>query len=515
MAVIGPVYVNPNATGGLQDGSSPANGYLSLNACLTAEATSISAGDEFVIERLTENSVKDTTEATITSSWQTATGAKLTISAYTGNFAVKTGIDESKYLLEVTDPGVACLLVNDPNNSGEIEINGLQIRAVYSASSFRSGLRVSDSGDGSVIVNGCYIDGPDDSSSGYAGLANYGVNNLRFTNNVVRNFDEVGMRLDGYAEAYNNIIEGTTGDGIFINTGTTGYLKNNASFNNNDDFDNRGSMTLDYNASDDGDGSNPVTPADWDAVYEDILNGDFTLLSGSDLVGAGVGPDTDSLVPTTDIDGDTRSGTTTDIGADLYVASGGITVTGTDTMSISDSASIAIGLSTTGADSLTLADTATAAIFLTLTATDNTVFTDVGITSISILVSGLDSMGLGDFGSSGESIPITGSDVLYLADSASVQISIDVSGSDTLILSDVASVNLSVSVNGSDSISLSEIESIIHNLDLSGSDALLLGDVAQSSGVIAGILRLAISALSSRTIITAQESNTIVTVRKI
>ena len=233
--------------------------------------------------------------------------------------------------------------------------------------------------------------------------------------------------------------------------------------------------------------------------------------------------------------GTTVTGTDTVSLPDTASVAIGLSLTASDSLSMADTESINIGLSITGADSLTLLDTSTATILLTLTATDNTAFTDTGSTSISILVSGLDSIGLGDFGSSGGSIPIAGADVLYLADSASVQIAIDVSGSDnvglgdigtggdiaigtgsdTLILSDTASVDISVSVNGSDSISLSEIESIIHGLDLSGSDALSLSDVAQSSGVIAGILRLAISALSSRTIITAEESHTIVTVRKI
>lgn len=56
---------------------------------------------------------------------------------------------------------------------------------------------------------------------------------------------------------------------------------------------------------------------------------DLHLKSGAAAIGAGVGPGSDSSVPTKDIDGDTRSGATTDIGADLYVASAAPTFTGT------------------------------------------------------------------------------------------------------------------------------------------------------------------------------------------
>ncbi len=47
---------------------------------------------------------------------------------------------------------------------------------------------------------------------------------------------------------------------------------------------------------------------------------DLHLKSGAVAIGAGVGPASEPLVPTADIDGDTRSGTTTDAGADLYTA---------------------------------------------------------------------------------------------------------------------------------------------------------------------------------------------------
>ena len=61
-------------------------------------------------------------------------------------------------------------------------------------------------------------------------------------------------------------------------------------------------------------------------TFADKAGDDFHLDSGdSDAIGAGVGPSSDSDVLTTDVDGDTRSGTTCDIGYDEFVAGGGVT----------------------------------------------------------------------------------------------------------------------------------------------------------------------------------------------
>ena len=81
----------------------------------------------------------------------------------------------------------------------------------------------------------------------------------------------------------------------------------------------------DYNCSSDASavGSNSLMNKALDDVgFVSTTTGseDFHIQSTSDLVGAGIGPDTDSDVPTTDIDGDTRSGTNTDIGPDLYTS---------------------------------------------------------------------------------------------------------------------------------------------------------------------------------------------------
>ena len=52
--------------------------------------------------------------------------------------------------------------------------------------------------------------------------------------------------------------------------------------------------------------------------FADAANGDFHIPSADPGIGEGVGPSVDSVVPSTDIDGHTRSGSTCDIGADEY-----------------------------------------------------------------------------------------------------------------------------------------------------------------------------------------------------
>ncbi len=71
-------------------------------------------------------------------------------------------------------------------------------------------------------------------------------------------------------------------------------------------------------------GTNPITVSNWADVFVDYTNFDYRLKAGAALIGAGIGPASDANVPTTDIAGNPRSGTTTDAGAAMYVASGGI-----------------------------------------------------------------------------------------------------------------------------------------------------------------------------------------------
>lgn len=90
--------------------------------------------------------------------------------------------------------------------------------------------------------------------------------------------------------------------------------------------------TGDYNAGSDASapGGNSLDnlalgDIDWVSVAEG--SEDLHIEATSDLIGAGIGPGADANVPTTDIDGDTRSGATCDIGADEFEAEATTTTT--------------------------------------------------------------------------------------------------------------------------------------------------------------------------------------------
>lgn len=118
--------------------------------------------------------------------------------------------------------------------------------------------------------------------------------------------------IGSYAQAliYNSVIYGFHGFGI---DGTSNYIvKNSAVFGNGNDFNDV--SAIDYCASDDGDGTNAVTPSDWSSVFINYINGDFHLKStDTDLKDAGT--DLSSEGFSTDIDDEARSGTW-DIGVD-------------------------------------------------------------------------------------------------------------------------------------------------------------------------------------------------------
>jgi len=81
-----------------------------------------------------------------------------------------------------------------------------------------------------------------------------------------------------------------------------------------------------YNLSSDSTapGANSITGKTASDQFQSITGGseDFHLKAGADALDAGIGPSSDSNVPSTDIDGDSRSGATCDIGCDEYQESG-------------------------------------------------------------------------------------------------------------------------------------------------------------------------------------------------
>jgi len=74
------------------------------------------------------------------------------------------------------------------------------------------------------------------------------------------------------------------------------------------------------NATTNGWGTNGLTVSNWSSQFNDVNNSDYRLKSGVSMLTSGVGPGSNSDVPTVDINNNVRSGTTTSIGPYNYYA---------------------------------------------------------------------------------------------------------------------------------------------------------------------------------------------------
>jgi hypothetical protein len=122
------------------------------------------------------------------------------------------------------------------------------------------------------------------------------------------------------ADIYNNVVINCY-NGIYRASGTIKAV-NNIVQDANTDYTGTFAAGSDYNIDEDGTapGGNSVTAT---LTFNNKAGDDFHLASGdTDAIGAGIGPSSDASVPTLDVDGDTRSGTTCDIGFDESVSAG-------------------------------------------------------------------------------------------------------------------------------------------------------------------------------------------------
>ena len=266
----------------------------------------------------------DTTAVTI-NGFTTSATYYLKIVTDSANRAVKTGIDTTRYILAVTDDDAIDI------RDDYVRIDGLQIQSIYVAADYKAGIITQSiaATNNDIRISNCYIEG---SSTAYY----YGI---RFTdgdeiasvwNTIISTFS-VGINFPACTgNVFNSIVYNIGTDGIFVTLGATVSLINNAIFSCADDIDDRASSTIDYNATDDNDGTNNVDETGgigltWADSYPDAATGNFTLKVGSPLIGAGA-VDPGSGLFSDDIEGNTR-GVAWDLGVDEYVAAvGGLSI---------------------------------------------------------------------------------------------------------------------------------------------------------------------------------------------
>jgi len=259
--------------------------------------------------------------------------------------------DTSKYQIRNTGASANCFVIS--KTTGTVTLRNLQV--TNAPTNTQTALRTSAStGTLTTLIEQCLIGTGGAPTSGFAVGFGAAPSTASIT---VRNcviwcdagstgrtgIDSTGVASTTSLKIYNNVVTGfATGINRRATGGANMLFKNNAVFSNTDDFGSgSATITLDYNASDDGDGTNAVTGVTWTNVFEDYANQDFRVKSGNALIGAGIGPTSDANVPTTDFYGNSRTGTTTDIGASMYVGTG-LTVTGVSPSNIDSGESVTI-----------------------------------------------------------------------------------------------------------------------------------------------------------------------------
>ncbi len=273
----------------------------------------------------------DTTAVNI-SGWITGAVNYILVEAASTDRAVASGWDTDRYRLDVTTAGSTLTISED-----YARYYGLQIRRQDTTADNISVIIFFGAGVQSRIF-GCRIKGNDNLSWYDRGILIQGTNGPYYiVNTIVEGVGGAGTTQGitintlsgaGTVFIYNSTIYGvTSGIGILRQDGAVDVV-NCAVFNTNDDF--VGTFNLiNYCASVDNDGTNNVAESGGGAAWPDdfvgAAAGDFTLKSGSGLVGGGI-DDPGSGLYSDDINGDSRT-STWDVGADEFIAAvGGIAV---------------------------------------------------------------------------------------------------------------------------------------------------------------------------------------------
>jgi hypothetical protein len=227
----------------------------------------------------------------------------------------------------LVDSGITYLIrLIDPVT---ISLDGMQFHNTVADDSFSS-ILYSTAAITSFNMSNCLMQSADTGGSGIV------LNNANISGNIwncvcYNPHGQVGngIWLDSVDDfnCYNNIIYGYS-IGIHIDAvAGTVNLKNNALGNNNDDINDAVGVTIDYNISDDGDGTNTQNPSGGNWANEFTTPGtDFSLLVGGNCVGNGVDNPGSGLY-SDDIKGGART-STWDCGAFEHIAVGGSAPTG-------------------------------------------------------------------------------------------------------------------------------------------------------------------------------------------
>ena len=318
-------YVDPDVVAGDSSGDSWINAYASLSAWEAAEETDLDTANNYMtVYCRSLSGTQDTTSCTI-SGWTTSATDYIEIIG--ADFPANGIYDGTKYVLHNNDSDQYALLISEEY----VRLHNIQVAVTGSGANDRRGIGVFGVGTANIYIDSCYIKGF------YTGTGvGTGINS-----------NDADLTLTIYNTIISDFVSGTDSNfsGITNTNSTNTYMynctvtncryavergdgtmtaKNCAVFNNYDDF--AGTITIDYCASDDGNGTNavdispqPVEATEWNKAFTNYAAGDYSVKDAdSVLYNAGLA---DLFAEDDDIIGTARpQGASWDIGAFEYVA---------------------------------------------------------------------------------------------------------------------------------------------------------------------------------------------------
>ncbi len=273
----------------VDSGSGASGDYASLNALEAAQGQDLTdgGGDTYTATCTTTGDNAADTTATAFLDWTTGVANYISIVAASGDEALITGYVATRYRMELA--AIAISISED-----YVRMNALQIQITASSGTVAAIDATVSNGISSnasdIRITNCRLTGVLSGTAVGSGVMCYestnGYGHVTIWNTIINNWT-TGVQGD-YCETvkiYNSVVYGcTTGIKQLGETYAVLTAKNNAVFNNTDDFVPQASSTIDFNASDDEDGTNSqlmVSTDDWAAEVVDAAGGDFTLVLGS------------------------------------------------------------------------------------------------------------------------------------------------------------------------------------------------------------------------------------------
>lgn len=331
-------YVDTGAAAGGNGTTSATSGancaYQSLSQCEAAEdgvyGNLASGSNTLTIHcNRTNGGGQDTSRVDFGTDWITDSDSYLTVIA--DDFPADGKLDTSKYILHTTNDNA---IINRTQYSRLIN---LQIQVTQNDNGADYGIYFlnTPTGGSDNRIDSCIIHGVCSGTGDCWGINiadadcvltifNTVIYDFRSSDNPSdTGFRGIGAIASGSAVTLYNCTLSNCYIGFYDTGGATTAAYNCAIFNNADDF--YAIDTVDYCASDDGDGTNGINWAneatDWNANFTDYANGDFSVKdTDADIYDAGTS-DPGSGLYSDDLVGTARS--TWDIGAFEYVAPAG------------------------------------------------------------------------------------------------------------------------------------------------------------------------------------------------